>query len=254
MKNEAQKTQALNPQLMPFARSFRIVPPPLRDDGPKVFGIQRLVAAFVDAGPDMIAMPAEVPALPKNARMSLHSERRHALVPSSIKEELETGAFLRRRVISRTPCSFIIILLVGCLLAGCRTTFPLTTFNTSEPGWEVRQGQAVWRSRYGANEIAGELLLATHPDQRCLLEFSKTPLPILTAQITARQWRIQFVTGQRTIAGSGQPPTSLAWLHLARCLKGNVAPLPLEFYRLQDGTWRLENTKTGVMISGFLTP
>jgi hypothetical protein len=139
-------------------------------------------------------------------------------------------------------------------LAGCRTPGRFTTFNLSDPGWIVRQGQAVWRNERHAHEIAGELLVATHPDQRSLVEFNKTPLPILTAQATAREWRIQFAASQRTISGRGSPPASLAWLHLPRCLNGIVPPAPLQFDRRHDGSWRLENTQSGEIISGFFYP
>ena len=137
---------------------------------------------------------------------------------------------------------------------GCRTAGRFTTFNLSDPGWLVRQGQAIWRSEHHGPEIAGELLVATHPDQRFLVEFNKTPLPILIAQATAREWRIQFTASQRAISGRGSPPPTLAWLHLPRCLNGIIPPAPLRFERRDDGSWRLENTRSGEIISGFLNP
>src|SRR5690242_18775520 len=49
-------------------------------------------------------------------------------------------------------------------LSGCMTMKPLPKVNFSEPGWTVRQGQAVWRPQREAPEIAGELLVASRAD------------------------------------------------------------------------------------------
>src|SRR6185503_6749264 len=46
--------------------------------------------------------------------------------------------------------------LSALLLTSCRTTLTLPPVNLSEPGWTLRQGQALWRSKRDAPEIAGE--------------------------------------------------------------------------------------------------
>ena len=99
-----------------------------------------------------------------------------------------------------------------------------TPVNLSDPRWTVQHGQAIWRSRREAPEIAGELLLAYRDDRLTFIQFTKTPLPFVVARTSADAWQIEFVADNRTYCGRGQPP-QLAWLQLERCLAG-VAPPP----------------------------
>src|SRR5277367_4640677 len=68
-----------------------------------------------------------------------------------------------------------LLFIVG--LSGCQTIPPLPPANLAEPGWIVRQGQTVWRTKKDAPEITGDLLLAVNLDGRSFLQFTKTPLP-----------------------------------------------------------------------------
>ena len=138
-------------------------------------------------------------------------------------------------------------------LTACRTTTSLPPVNLSEPGWIVREGQAVWRQHRDAPDVAGELLVATHRDGRTLVQFTKTPIPFLVVQTTSRAWQVRFVAGNRVFSGRGAPPARLAWPHLARCLEGISPPPAWRWQQLEDGRWRLENRKTGELIEGFLT-
>jgi hypothetical protein len=136
----------------------------------------------------------------------------------------------------------------------CRTATSLAPVNLSEPGWTIRQGQAVWRQRHATPEVAGELLVAAHRDGRTLVQFTKTPVPFLVAQITSNAWQIRFVAENRTYSGYGLPPTRLGWLFLARCLNGISPPHSWRWQDLDEGRWRLENEKTGELLEGFLAP
>src|SRR3954454_11899974 len=51
--------------------------------------------------------------------------------------------------------------LIGTLVlaAGCSTA-PMHPVNLKEPGWTLREGQAVWKRNRNATEIAGEVLVA----------------------------------------------------------------------------------------------
>jgi hypothetical protein len=159
------------------------------------------------------------------------------------------------------------------VVSGCRTLAPLPAVNLSEPGWTLRQGQAVWQSKQDAPEIAGELLFAVHSDGRTLLQFTKTPLPFVNVQTSGDSWQIEFVPQKRTFAGKGVPTPRLSWVHLARALAGarlhepqhtgNVDAAaghrpalrkPLQFDLTDQHAWKLENPKTGEVISGFLNP
>ena len=126
--------------------------------------------------------------------------------------------------------------------------------NVREPGWNVQQGQAVWRSRRNAPEIAGELVVAMHPDGRLLVQFTKTPLPFVVAQATIDSWQVQFVPQNKVYSGRGHPPARLIWLHLPQCLRGGEPPGDLSWRQLANQGWRLENRSTGESLEGYLAP
>jgi len=152
-----------------------------------------------------------------------------------------------------TARSFGILLAFAIYAAGCGT-IPMPSVNLSEPGWTTRQGQAVWRAKRDAPEIAGDLMVATNPDGRSFLQFTKTPLPFVVAQSTADAWRIQFVPYNKTYSGRGVPPQKLIWLYLPRCLAGLPPPEPLTWRSLQNNGWHLENRNTGEFLESYLTP
>jgi hypothetical protein len=147
---------------------------------------------------------------------------------------------------------FTAMLLINGVL-GCRTV-AMPPVNLAEPGWKLREGQAVWRSGKSAPEIAGELQVATHTDGRVWLQFTKTPIPFVVAQLTATSWQIQFVPQNRSFSGGGEPPSRLAWLQLARALGGAASAAGWTFERKAGGAWRLEQSHTGEMLEGFLSP
>jgi hypothetical protein len=140
------------------------------------------------------------------------------------------------------------------LLPACQTIAPLPPINTNDAGWSVREGQAIWKPKKTAPEIAGELLVATHPDGRSLVQFTKTPIPFVVAQTTTNSWQIHFVPNNKTYSGRGRPPSQLAWLHLARCLAGIAPPKFWHWKQLENGNWRLENHYTGESLEGYLSP
>ncbi len=143
--------------------------------------------------------------------------------------------------------------LLALLLASCRTVPDLPPVNLSEPGWTLRQGQAVWRLDRDKPEIAGELLFATRGD-RAMLQLTKNPLPFVTAQTVGERWQIQFVPQRRKFTGLGEPSPRLLFVHLARALNGRKPPEPLIFQQTAQQGFTLENPKSGETVSGFLNP
>ena len=141
-----------------------------------------------------------------------------------------------------------------CLLIGCRTVSPLPALKLSEPGWRIRHGQAIWRLKNDAPEIAGELLIATHTDGRTFLQFTKTPLPFVVAQTTSNSWQIEFVAENRIYSGPGRPPARLSWLQAARCFAGFSPSLKWNWQSFEDGRWRLEHKSSGEWLEGYLDP
>jgi hypothetical protein len=158
---------------------------------------------------------------------------------------------LNSRNLSQLHSLFWLVSVLGC--GACRTA-PLAPANLSEPGWTIREGQAVWRPKTEAPELAGELLVATHRNGETFLQFTKTPLPLVVARITTNRWHIEFVTEHREFSGHGLPPAHFGWLCLARCVSGTVSPPNWRWEKLPDDRWRLENRISGETFEGFLTP
>jgi len=152
-----------------------------------------------------------------------------------------------------------ILALSGLLLAvqfctSCCTTAPFPSVDLSEPGWRVQQGQAIWKLAKNKPELAGEVTLARHPDGRCLVEFSKTPFPLVRAKVSATRWAIEFPPQKLHFSGGGRPPARLAWLHLMRGLTGQPVSAPWQFELRPNGGWRLENPRRGESVEGYLEP
>jgi hypothetical protein len=146
-----------------------------------------------------------------------------------------------------------VALAVLTLFCGCQTTTQ-SLFTASGPGWHIQQGQALWRPKSGLPEFGGDLVLASNPDGRALIQFDKTPLSMVFAQTTPTRWFIRFPQQQYSFSGHGPVPTRFAWLYLPAALDGKPLPLPLHFERKPDGGWRLENTSTGEILEGYLSP
>jgi hypothetical protein len=147
--------------------------------------------------------------------------------------------------------SSLLAFLMFC--SGCQTATK-SLFSVSGTGWHVQQGQALWRPRSGFPELGGDLILACDENGRCLIEFAKTPMSLVSAQSTRTNWLIQFPAGHMSFTGHQRPPTRFAWLYLHKALAGEQVPPPLRFERKPDGGWRLENARSGETLEGFLTP
>jgi hypothetical protein len=147
-----------------------------------------------------------------------------------------------------------LLLLSGLLfLCGCQTSTP-SLFNATGPGWRVQQGQALWRPESGRPEFGGDLVLARDDAGRCLIQFDKTPMAILSAQITTNRWLIKFPQREMSFSGRGAGWTRFAWLYLPAALDGKPLPKNFKFAQKPDGGWRLENSRTGETVEGFLSP
>jgi hypothetical protein len=138
------------------------------------------------------------------------------------------------------------------LATGCHRAAEVWWPAVSETGWRIQEGQALWRPTARAPELAGELLVARQEDGRALIQFSKTPFPLVLAQTTATNWAIRFPSQKLAFRGRRPPPARFAWLYLRPALAGEVLPAALRFERKPDGGWRLENRRTGETMEGYL--
>lgn len=151
-------------------------------------------------------------------------------------------------------CYFGLLVALAALVlfCGCRT--PQNLFTASGSGWHIQQGQALWQPKSGLPEFGGDLVLASNPDGRALVQFDKTPLSMVFAQTTTNRWFIRFPQKQIHFSGHGTAPTRFAWLYLPAALDGKPLPLAFHFERKPDGGWRLENNLTGEILEGYLSP
>jgi hypothetical protein len=151
--------------------------------------------------------------------------------------------------------SFALLGLASFLLlwCGCQTTTQ-SLFTATGPGWQVQQGQALWRPKSGLPEFGGDLVLASDDAGRHLIEFDKTPINLMSAQITSNRWLIKFPQQNMSFSGHGAGSAHFGWLYLPAALEGKPLPKNFSFERKPDGGWRLENSRTGEILEGFLSP
>ena len=114
----------------------------------------------------------------------------------------------------------------------------------SGPGWTVRQGQALWKPETDKPEIAGEVVLSTHPSAGSYVQFSKT-LPILSGRIGPAGWEFDATAENKRYSGRGNPPKRIVWLQLLRVLEGQEVSERWTVARPSNDFVTLENQFTG---------
>lgn len=150
--------------------------------------------------------------------------------------------------------SLSLLALCACLCtvpSACRLLPTLPPVDLTQPGWSVKQGQAVWKFKKDAPEIAGEILLATKGAGQTYVQFTKGPFPMATGQTTSRGWQLERGDSKARYSGPGRPPTRIIILQLAGLLAGQPPP-PGWSWQQTEKNWRLENKKTGEFLEGFL--
>ncbi|MGO8700279.1 MAG: hypothetical protein ACLQVY_21520 [Limisphaerales bacterium] len=144
--------------------------------------------------------------------------------------------------------AFIALVLLGGV--SCRTAAPLAPADLSAPGWQLRQGQAVWKPSQDRPELAGDLLLAVNTNGDYLVQFTKTPFTLASAEVRGSRWQIAF--GPRAWSGRGAPPARFVWFQLAPLIEGKRVADPWQATRHADHSWRLQNSGAGEFLEGQL--
>jgi hypothetical protein len=176
-------------------------------------------------------------------------QRRRAL---AIDARLRRGS-LAAEDLCRRFCQAAALCLLLTLTA-CHTPAPLPPADTTQPGWRLLNGQAIWLARQGAKEVAGELLVALGPRRDSLVQFSKTPFPLMTTRVADGAWQIEFGAGARRYGGRGQPPERFVWFVLADALRGGPAAQPWRAEQPESDRWRLTNPRTGERLEVWFSP
>jgi hypothetical protein len=147
--------------------------------------------------------------------------------------------------------TLLIPVVLAILAAGCATV-ALPPVNLKEPGWTVRQGQAIWRRQAGGEGIAGDIIVATRADGRAFVEFSKNPFPIVIGQITPKAWSVDYPPQNEQYTARGTPSQRIIFLQLPRALAGGSPPKNFSWQATADGGWRLENLSSGESLDIYL--
>jgi hypothetical protein len=134
--------------------------------------------------------------------------------------------------------------IVGVLFSSGCATIKVAPVNLSEPGWQLQETAAVWTPKRDGPELVGELLLATNPDGRRWVQFSKQTMPVVSAQLAEASWQISSSIGNTHHSGRGTAPKRVVWFQIDRLPPGTPAP-PWSLERRSDGSWRLSNSRTG---------
>ncbi len=146
----------------------------------------------------------------------------------------------------------LLVMLAGII--SCRTASPLPPADLSAPGWRVMQGQALWKPSRQHAELAADLMVATNTTGDYLVQLTKDPFPLVTAEVVGGQWQIQFQAGRYSRSGHGPPPARFPWFQLPRALRGAAPGPDWRFEWLNTNAWRLENPETGERLEGAFFP
>lgn len=138
------------------------------------------------------------------------------------------------------------------LFFGCVTTPHGNLVTVSGPNWRVQQGQALWTPKKGAPQFGGDLVIATQGNS-AFVQFSKTPLTIVTVQLDEKHWQLRIPQMGKAYEGRRPAPSRTIWLYLAAALAGERLPRHLHFQQEGNGNWRMENDKTGEILEGFVS-
>ncbi len=96
--------------------------------------------------------------------------------------------------------------------------------------------------------------MATNTNGNVLVQFSKPPFPLATAQVAGGRWQIEFGADEHRWSGTGQPPARFVWFQLPRALAGQGVARGWQFKPVATNTWRLENSRTGETLEGGFFP
>jgi hypothetical protein len=145
-------------------------------------------------------------------------------------------------------------LLLLLSVTGCRTPVPFPPVNLKEPGWTVRNGEAVWRRERGGDGIAGEFLAATRADGRAFVQLSKDAFPLAVGQTSPSAWTIEFPLQNKHYSGRGQAPSRIILLQLPQVLAGAAPTKDISWEPRKEGGGRLQNHSTGESLEVYPDP
>ena len=137
--------------------------------------------------------------------------------------------------------------------SGCHTLPRFAPVNLKDPGWTVREGQALWRRDRSSPEIAGDFIVATRADGQSFVQFTKTPFPFVIGQTLPGKWQIEMPVQNKRYSGRGKAPRRFIWFYLPLLLAGSPPPRDWSWHMDETKHWRLENQSTGDSLEGYFS-
>ena len=154
---------------------------------------------------------------------------------------MNLNGFLQRCWLAGIPFGAL-LWLTGCM--GPK----LGPVDLREPGWVVRESQVVWRPRREAPELVGELMVATNPDGRRLVQISKQSLPLVTAQQSALGWNLSSTLRRGRFGGPLPATDRVPWFQFSALPPTSPTSIRWKLERHTNGWWRLSNFNTGEQV------
>ena len=146
----------------------------------------------------------------------------------------------------RRPGAVVVLLLFGWgLLFGGGCAQPLPRWNLAASGWAVREAAALWRPSRDADEVVGEISVASHPDGSRLVRFSKQGLTWMTARVGQGVWEFSAVSRHGIYRGRGKPPSRLVWFEVGSLERAPESGRGWTVTVREGGGWVMEATGRG---------
>lgn len=136
-------------------------------------------------------------------------------------------------------------------LSSCASR-PLPPVNLAEIGWQVHESLIVWKPKRTAPELFGELLVATHPDGRRLIQLSKQSLPLITAESATNGWMITSTLRRGQFGGSLPATDRVPWFLLESFPPHPPANSRWQLELKANGVWHMVNSRTGEYVEGTM--
>lgn len=108
--------------------------------------------------------------------------------------------------------------LLATLLCGCRTP-KIPVIDLSEPDWQERTGQAIWKMP-DAPLLSVDIHFAQSESGTSWLQLSKGGLPMATVTLNKPHWKLDGSMFGRVAQGRGTPPRQAGPAQLALLLAG----------------------------------
>ncbi|HEY3913784.1 MAG TPA: hypothetical protein VGN61_04785 [Verrucomicrobiae bacterium] len=144
-------------------------------------------------------------------------------------------------------------LMLVCL-CGCYSHRPYAwpTYNLSDLGWKVWNGQAVWKPRKTIPELTGDVTVAVNTNGNAIVQFSKT-IPFATARLDGHRWEIDFPAGNRVYARHYPLPSHFAWFQLPALVESN-SPSRSWVEKGNLDQWEITSRHDSETLRGYLSP